>query len=108
MFTSWKTFVLEAKMCCKGKHVTSEGFTKLQEANVNGKKGPTFVRGALPEIGPKWEIFPSQGRGSVLGSNSDIIRLDFFLLSACEYSMPNHSGLLQTDQLENTHYLTSP
>lgn len=47
----------------------------------------------LPDIGPKCEILPSQGRGSGPGSNRDIIRFDFFLLSAWEYSMPYHPGL---------------
>lgn len=47
----------------------------------------------LPETGPRCEILPSQGRGSEPGSNKDIIKFDFFLLSAWEYNMPNHSGL---------------
>lgn len=47
----------------------------------------------LPDIGPKWEILPNQGRGSEPGSKIDIMRFDFFLLSAWEYNMPYHSAL---------------
>lgn len=47
----------------------------------------------LPDIGPKWEILPNQGRGSEPGSKIDIIRFDFFLLSAWEYNIPYHSAL---------------
>lgn len=57
----------------------------------------------LPDIGPKCEILPNQGRGSGPGSNTDIIRFDFFLLSAWEYSMPYHSGLRKS-QLDLGHF----
>ena len=60
------------------------------------------MKEVLPEMGPSWEALPSQGRGSGPGSNKDIIRLDFFLLSAWEYSIPYHSGLGTDTQL---HYL---
>lgn len=49
--------------------------------------------GELPDVGPRCDILPSHGRGCSPGSNTDSIRFDFFLLSAWEYSMPNHSGL---------------
>lgn len=47
----------------------------------------------LPDVGPRCDILPSHGRGCGPGSNTDNIRFDFFLLSAWEYSIPNHSGL---------------
>lgn len=38
----------------------------------------------VPEMGPNCAIFPSHGRGSGPGSKRDIMRFDFFLLSAWE------------------------
>lgn len=73
---------------------------------LNRQKVPLFIQKStlacmethagtkwLPDIGPKWEILPNQGRGSEPGSKIDIIRFDFFLLSAWEYNIPYHSAL---------------
>lgn len=62
----------------------------LFDMSLQRKKGVMSYPILVPN---EWSILPSQGRGSGPGSNRDIIRFDFFLLSAWEYSMPYHSGL---------------
>lgn len=66
---------------------------RFQNVQNMGQELWQQAKAELPDVGPRCDILPSHGRGCGPGSNTDNIRFDFFLLSAWEYSMPNHSGL---------------